>query len=87
MNDPNFLAASAHFFGAYSVIMTANYLWGHTACLIAAGAFAITAAAKEFWYDAHYEIPAQTTEDNLFDFSTYMLGVLAAILMVFLVNK
>jgi hypothetical protein len=84
MNNPTFLAQSAHFFAAYSVMMTADHFWGKTASLITAGIFMAVAAVKEFWYDANYEIPKQTNFDNILDFSGYAVGTAVALLVILL---
>jgi hypothetical protein len=75
MNDPTFLAQSAHFFGAVATVMTATHFFGKTGGLITVGLFAAAAVAKEFWYDLVYEIPKQSFWDSALDFAFYGLGL------------
>lgn len=86
MNDPNFLAQSAHFFGSYAAMLTAEALWGHTGSIITGIVFMLAAALKEFWYDANYELPKQTAFDNILDFSFYGVGTIAGLLVDLLVK-
>jgi hypothetical protein len=78
MNDPTFLAQSAHFFGAIAVLMTASHIFGKEVALIIAGVFVVLALIKEFWYDLNYELPKQTVGDSALDFTFYMVGVVVA---------
>lgn len=78
MNDPTFLAPSAHFFGAMATIMTVAHFAGKTGGLIAAGLFTAAAVVKEFWYDMKYELPKQSWGDSGLDFAFYMVGVVLA---------
>lgn len=74
MNDPRYLAQVGHFLGAYSLVFTVHHFTNTriTGYVFIAG---ITAAAlKEFWYDANYELPKQTSFDNWLDFSMYVAG-------------
>jgi hypothetical protein len=84
MNDPTFLAQSAHFFGAMATIMTVAHFTGRTGGLITAGVFTAAAIVKEFWYDLKYELPKQSFADSFLDFTFYMVGVgLAAAILWF----
>ena len=72
MNDPDVLAQIGHILGGYAVVFTAAAFtqeWPYWA-----GALMAYAALKEFWYDANYEIPKQTWQDNLLDFCMYGVG-------------
>lgn len=82
MNNSTFLAQSAHFFGAYSTVMSSYVFGGKVAAIIVSGSFIAAAAIKEFFYDAKYEIPTQTTFDNVLDFSSYMVGLGVALAVV-----
>jgi hypothetical protein len=84
MNNPTFLAQSAHFFSAISAVMICAYFWGKPGAFSAAIAFFILAFFKEFWYDLEFELPIQTFTDSLLDFSFYLLGLVVAIIFVFL---
>jgi len=75
MNDPTFLAQSAHFFGAVSIIMTAAHFFGKTGGFITAGIFTLAALIKEFWYDLKFELPKQSFGDSALDFTFYMIGI------------
>jgi hypothetical protein len=73
MNDPDVLAQIGHVLGGYAVVITAamfTQAWPGWAL-----AMIVYAAIKEFWYDANYEIPKQSWQDNLTDFSMYCAGV------------
>jgi hypothetical protein len=84
MNDPTFLAQSAHFFGAVAVIMSFCHFLGKPGGLIAAGILVAAAAVKEFWYDLKFELPKQTLKDSALDFTFYMVGIVVAGAMVLL---
>jgi hypothetical protein len=84
MNDPTFLAQSAHFFGAVATVMTAAHFFGKTGGLITAGVFTAAALVKEFWYDLKYEIPKQSFGDSALDFAFYGIGlVLSTAILLF----
>lgn len=87
MNDPTFLAQSAHFFGALSTVMIASYFWGKKGCLISSAALISIMAIKEFWYDLVYEIPKQSFGDSALDFSFYIIGAVIATGLVLFVKK
>lgn len=87
MNDPTYLAQSAHFFGAITAVMIASYFWGKKGCLWAAGIFATAATIKEFWYDLNFELPKQTFWDSTLDYTFYLVGVAVAVITVLLVKK
>ena len=88
MNDPTFLAQSAHFFGAIATTMVMSYLFGKKGGLITVGLFTAVAAVKEFWYDLVYELPKQTFGDSALDFTFYLVGlVFAASLLLCVKNK
>jgi hypothetical protein len=69
--NPQFIAFNAHAWFAYSVVKTFPFAG-------VAAAAAVLAALKEFWFDAKYEVPAQTFTDNLEDFAGYCAGILLA---------
>lgn len=78
MNNPTFLAQSAHFFSAIAIIMTLAHFFGEAGGLVAAGLFTAYAVVKEFWYDLKYELPKQSLGDSALDFTFYMIGVTVA---------
>ncbi len=85
MNNSVVLAQIAHVLGGYGIILTAAFLWGHVAAVIAAVLLTAYAAVKEFWYDLKYETdPVQNWKDSLLDFSMYMVGMTSGLLLVFL---
>lgn len=84
MNDPKVLAQFGHFFGAYSIVMTAHHIFGKLITMAVIAALIVYAAIKEFWYDAKYEIPTQSVWDNLLDFTFYVLGMIVSGLVVFI---
>lgn len=84
MNNAVVLAQIAHVLGGYGIVLTAAFLWGHVACVMAAVLLTAYAAVKEFWYDLKYEVdPVQTWKDSLLDFSMYMAGIALALWVVF----
>ncbi len=79
--NPAFVTAMAHMWFAFSVLaVAARYgitLW------VAVPLFVVLAAAKEFVFDLKFETtPPQTVFTSAEDFAEYMLGVLAAILII-----
>ena len=66
--DSEFIAGNAHCWFAFSVVTVFGHAWVGLP-------FLALAAVKEFWFDANFETPTQTAEDNLIDFGTYLLGV------------
>lgn len=81
-DNPNFNAQVAHFAVGYDAGITilkftkpAHRMLG----LLLVGGFFGYAILKEFWYDAGYEIPAQTFGDNFEDWLFYNLGLIAGI--------
>ena len=83
MTSPTYWAQSLHVFSAYAIVLTAAYLWTRLAGVIAAILVIGAGAFKEFYYDAKYETPAQTTWDNVLDFITYAAGAILALLVIF----
>ena len=80
MNNPQFLAQIGHSLGGLSIILvTAYFTHGFIPVLVAAGAIVVAAAIKEFWYDANYELPKQTSTDNWMDFGFYMVGMIVGL--------
>ncbi len=78
---PAFITAMAHMWFAFSALaVAARYgltLW------VAVPLFVGLAAAKEFFFDLKFEItPPQTVFTSAEDFAEYMLGVVAAILII-----
>jgi hypothetical protein len=75
MNNPQYLAQIGHFLGGIALILLVTiFTWKieYTSITFITGV--VAAAIKEFWYDANYELPKQTWQDNLMDFSFYLLG-------------
>ncbi len=83
MNNPQYLAQVGHFFGAYSLILSASLLTPHWAYVVAIGV--VAAAIKEFWYDMTYELPYQTFWASFMDFGFYVLGAAVAALVIWVV--
>lgn len=67
--NQNWIAANAHFWFAMSFILLAH------GSIFAAIAFLVIAGLKEFWFDATFEEPKQSFEDNAIDFTEYALGI------------
>jgi hypothetical protein len=80
MNNPQYLAQVGHFLGGASLIMlTVMFSWNPLCIWATFGVGVVAAGVKEFWYDANYELPKQTWQDNLMDFSFYVLGGLVGV--------
>ena len=86
MNDSYFLTACAHSFGLWAILLTIYFLFGTIPLIVASSLFVVAAAVKEFWYDAKYELPVQTTFDNVFDFVWYIVGIAMCLIVVFVVK-
>ena len=70
--NPYWIAANAHFWFAFSIMMLAHgNLW-------VLGIVLVVAACKEFIFDARNEIPLQTAFDNWTDFAGYAAGAVIA---------
>lgn len=68
--NPYWIAFNAHFwFAAFLVLAAGGARWAFYGVIIAA-------ALKEFWFDAKYEVPKQTSFDNWSDFAGYALGAM-----------
>lgn len=79
MNNVTYLAAMAHTGWACWPMLALHVLDGRRAHeLIASVVLVLYAAAKEFFYDARYELPRQTTADNVGDFAGYCGGLALA---------
>jgi hypothetical protein len=73
--NPTFIATMAHAGVAYGVIYTlGQHLHGERFGLVL-GLGILAAGLKEFWFDATYEQPHQSFEDNATDFLGYMAGL------------
>jgi len=75
MNDPNFLAGMAHSGWAALITTWVFFTFGMPFYIAAVVLVVILAGIKEFWYDAKYELPAQTGLENFSDFCEYLLGL------------
>lgn len=81
--SPTWITANAHVWFAYAVTYT--ILPYATNAYLVCGVLLAAAGAKEFWFDAKYEVPRQTFLDNAEDFLGYLAGVaLAASMRVWL---
>lgn len=83
-NNPNFNAQAAHFgvgYGSAITIFTKSMPSHPFVGLGLMALFVAYAGLKEFWYDANYELPAQSFLDNLEDFLWYMYGMMAGLLV------
>lgn len=75
--NPYWITANAHFWFAAALVLGTHLLGGNAQ--IAVAIIAIAAAAKEFWFDARYEVPKQTFLDNATDFAGYVAGAVLAL--------
>lgn len=71
----NVTAQCAHAFAAAYIMHQAQHHVPRYA-KFALGAGLLAAAIKEFWYDYHYETPAERGS-SLLDFSMYAVGLVA----------
>lgn len=83
MNDANVLAQIGHVLGGYGIVLTAAFLGGRVYAVSFAAALMVYAAVKEFWYDARFELPKQTWQDNVLDFSMYGVGTILGLVTTF----
>ncbi len=86
MTSFDFITQAAHTSLGANVVMLA-IVFGHSAAAVLATALAFVlgyAAPKEFWYDALYELPAQTSRDNWTDFAFLTLGAVLGVGVFFL---
>jgi hypothetical protein len=72
--NPDFIAFNAHAGFAYAIV--------HTFGVRLLPVVLVVAAVKEFWFDANYEVPKQTTQDNVTDFVGYATGAFLALLAI-----
>jgi hypothetical protein len=82
--SPNFIAQAAHLFFAGFVLLAAVHLFGASVEWPVVGGGVLLSAAKEFFYDMHYESPGVSGElpGGFMDFSFYMLGLFVAIVIL-----
>jgi hypothetical protein len=77
MNNVTYLAAMAHIGWAYLIPLTFAFLGATLFQLIGlTSLFILYAAIKEYWYDANYELPKQSFQENTQDFIGYLGGLL-----------
>lgn len=68
--NPDFIVANAHlWFAAFVVLASGGSTLVAVLCVL-------LAAVKEFWFDAKYEMPHQTTGDDWCDFGEYLVGII-----------
>ena len=83
MSSVTYLAFMAHSAWACAGVLAAFILGGLHAAEIATVVWMAFAAVKEFVFDANFEVPKQTAQDNWGDFGGYCAGlVLAWVLLV-----
>jgi hypothetical protein len=82
MNSPVFLAAMAHIGWAALLVLATSVFASPGVCADVTLALVVYAALKEFWWDPSYELPKQTTKDNVGDFLGYVAGLLLAWLVI-----
>lgn len=83
MADGDVDAQIAHAFAGLSIPVATAFLSGSRRyALVAVGVVVMYAAFKEFWFDANYEIPPQTSRDNWTDFAFYCVGCSVACLLI-----
>jgi hypothetical protein len=77
MSNTQVLAAGCHVLVAFAPAMVLAYLGAALATLrwLSAGTI-LFGLAKEYGYDAHYELPKQTFAMNTQDFAGYCVGTL-----------
>lgn len=80
MANPTFDTQMAHILAGYAAVMTAKLFWPKQLVWLWA-LYVGAAATKEFWYDANYELPKQTFDDNLLDFSMYCVGIVVGMIV------
>jgi hypothetical protein len=85
MKSVAYLAQMSHVLAGYSILITANLLWGKLGMFLTLIPLIILVGLKEFWYDLRYEEPKETMMDSIFDASMYGLGATLAILAVCLI--
>jgi hypothetical protein len=78
--NTEFVAFMAHSGFAYFVVSLFSGLHQY----IAAGICLVVFAAKEFWFDIHYEqSPPQTFLDSLDDYVGYCIGIVLAVAIAY----
>jgi hypothetical protein len=80
-----FINLQLHATLVYCLLFTAGVLWPDARVAAALAAVAL-AAAKEFWFDATYEVPPQqfgtlTGGGAIQDFAGYLIGIGAAVVL------
>jgi hypothetical protein len=76
MNNVTYLAAMAHIGWAALILLTAAFFLSTAFQLLGITTlFVMYAGVKEYWYDAHYELPVQTFKENTQDFMGYLGGL------------
>ena len=79
--SPNFITFMAHFWFLFALVVSFYYM--HHGSIAFVCVLTAIAAAKEFFYDLHYELnPPQTLMDSVKDFSGYFSGAWLATLFV-----
>lgn len=73
----NVTAQVAHFGAAFAIIAVFMLRLPHYSHYGIVGMF-VYAGLKEFWYDANYEKPKQSSSANVLDFSMYVAGIVSA---------
>ena len=83
MNNVTYLATMAHIGCIAAVVLgLARFIHTPRYMTIMSAIFVVAAAIKEFWYDARYELPPQSTKDNVQDFVGYLGGISLAWLVI-----
>lgn len=88
MTSATFLAQMSHFLGgAVVILLTAIFSKGSLTASVCANCLVIIyVSIKEFWYDANFEEPKQTSADNRTDFIFYIIGLGVSDLIVFIAH-
>ncbi len=85
MTNPVFYGQMAHFMGGAFILMTVAFLSNSIKDVGFAWLLLVAITAfKEFYYDTHFEIPAQDIAGGLRDFLSYQGGACLAFLITFL---
>jgi hypothetical protein len=74
MASPVFDAQCAHVLAGIAAMLSVQLWWPKYFWYFLL-LFLVAAAAKEFWYDATYELPVQHFSDNMLDFGMYAFGL------------
>jgi len=82
MTNPIFYGEMAHLLGGYAILLTIAFFSRSWKDMVIGWCILLgLTAAKEFYYDMHWEIPIQDFRGGLRDFLSYQAGAALAMLM------